>query len=85
MSAGFKAMHDHIPGDQVEFPISEEGMKASKSYSGKSQTYPPLTKHPYWDTVDNRLPYHVLSFLVSLLPTLLGFTMVVNEKIYLEA
>ena len=46
MSAGFKAMHDHIPGDQVEFPPSEEGMKASKSYSGESLTFSPLTKPP---------------------------------------
>ena len=46
MSAGFKAMHDHVPGDQVEFPPSEEGMKASKSYSGKSLTFSPLTKPP---------------------------------------
>ena len=48
MSTGFKAMHDHIPGDQVEFPPSEEGMKASKSYSGKSLTFPPDMKPPYW-------------------------------------
>ena len=47
MSAGFKAMYDHIPSDQVDFPPSEEGMKASKSYSGKSLTFPPPMNPPY--------------------------------------
>ena len=63
MSAGFKAMHDHIPGNQVEFQPSEEGMKASKSYSGKSQTFPPLTKPPYWGGGATHQPYPVLSHL----------------------
>ena len=45
LSAGFKAMHDHIPADQLEFPTSEEGMKASKIFTGKS--LPPLLSK-YW-------------------------------------